>query len=317
MSSEKRRLTILVGVLIVAAIALAVDRFVLSDNGTTASPTTDQTAAPATTSNRPANQSPPKKKHPSRTDSDRGYRPLPLQVLTGKSGIGREPDRNVFVYFIPPPPPPPKVEPPPPPPLVIHSVNPRSVFAKTKDFTLRVLGMDLPEEALVFINGRSLKTTYVNGSELSAIVEKRWIAAPGQLQVEVRNSSGELYSNALYVAVQEPPVPIYKYIGRIDNLVYLQKGSSERLVARLGGTIENRWRVAEIGGDNIVLEDVQLGIPHAIPMEGPIADGRPNFQPDTGFPAPQPGVSPIRSRINSKTALEPQQPEQASEEEEP
>jgi hypothetical protein len=283
MSKERK---ILVALLVVAIGFLAIDKFVLSDD-IGASPPPNSAVTPARATNARNQPNRPSPRQPLTTpDLEQGYRPLPLQALKGGRASSRDSERNVFVYYVPPPPPPPVVPPPPPPPITIYSLDPSSVFAKTKDFTLRVSGQGFPEDAQIFVRGTTpLKTSRASARELNATVEKRLIAAPGQLQVEVKNATGELYSNPLFITINDPPTPPYTYIGRIDNLVYLQKGPSDRLLARLGQTVEDRWRVAQVGSENVVLEDVLLGIPYTIAMEergASVASG----QPVGGFPTP-------------------------------
>jgi hypothetical protein len=314
-----RERKILVTLLAAAVVFLVIDRFVLSDDSSDKPSMTSRTVAPAQAKNLSGSPNRPSPRQPKSApgDPEQGYRPLPLQALRSKSNAGKDPSRNVFVYYVPPPPPP-KVEPPkPPPPLAIHTVNPPSVFAKTKEFTLRVLGVDLPEDAQIFVNGRALKTTRVSGSELSASVEKRMIATPGQLQVEVKNSTGTLYSNALAIMIKESPTPPYKYIGRIDNFVYLLKSQDERLIARLGETVEDRWRVARVTSESVVLEDVPLGIQHPIPMEDRSSNGVGGQPVGMGdFPTPAQRFSP--RRVQNLKGTEQQQPESnPNEEEEP
>jgi hypothetical protein len=175
--------------------------------------------------------------------------------------------------------------------LTVHSVNPLSVFARTKDFALHVFGMDLPEDARIYVSGRPVKTTRVSATEVTATVGKQFIAAPGQLQVEVKNSTGELYSNPLMITVQQPPEPTYKYIGRIDNYVYLRKQSDEPpVVALLGKTLlDNRWRVERAAGDNLMLQDVVLEIPYTIELEANTVastSGNQMMMPMTEYQAP-------------------------------
>lgn len=321
MSREKLS-KILFPILLIVFAGVMVKQFVLSDDSSAKSATAGGTIAapraknPNSATNRP---SPRQQQKSAPTELEQGYRPLPLQVLKARPEVGKEPARNVFVYYVPPPPPPKVEPPPPPPPLIIHSVDPLSVFARTKGFTLRVLGVDLPEDAQIFVNGQPLKTTRVSGSELSTTVDRRMIAMPGQLQVMVKNSTGALYSNQLLINVQEPPAPTYKYIGRIDNLVYLQKEGDERLSARLGEMVEHRWRVTGVTNDNVVLEDVTLGIPYAIAME----DRNPSVasagaQPMGDYPIPVQRFPQRRvQKVTPQGVIQPQPEPNPSEEEEP
>lgn len=291
MSKERK---ILLALLVVAISVLAIDKFVLSDDNPT-DPPPNNAATPARArgpgwgardGGPGAGQTSPRSPTPSPQSPEEGYRPLPLQALKRGRASGQEAERNVFVYYVPPPPPPPVEPPKPPPPITVYSVDPSAVFAKTKDFTLRVLGQSFPDDVQIVVNQRPLKTTRASATELSATVEKRLIANPGQLQVEVKNPTGELYSNPFFITVNDPPPPPYTYIGRIDNVVYLQKGPSDRLLAHLGQTVDDRWRVAQVAGENVVLEDVLLGIPYTIVMEERGGGAPPGGQGVGGFPTP-------------------------------
>jgi len=319
MSKENQK-KILLAVLLLVFVGVLFNQFVRSDES---SPNlvADRAMMPtrAKNGNGVAHRPLPRQERKSATaEPEQGYRPLPLQALRTKLNVGKDAERNVFVYYVPPPPPPPVEPPKPPPPIAIHSVNPSAVFAKTKDFTLQVFGMDFPEDVQIFVNGRALKTTRAGRSELTATVEKQLIAVPGQLRVEVKNSTGALYSNPLNVAINEAPAPPYTYIGRIDNLVYLQKGQDAPLVARLGQTVENRWRVAGITGPNVVLEDVALGIPYTIAMEE-YTSSVAGVQPMGDFsPQNQRFVNQRRiQKVNPQGVAQPQPEPNPSDEEEP
>ncbi|GEM_PF-1064203 len=197
----------------------------------------------------------------------RAYRPLPLQVLESRSSVDGTSARNIFVYYVPPPEPTEPEEPPTPPPLIISAVDPRTVYAGTGDVTITVSGEELPEDVQIFVNGRTLPTTRVNSSQLSAVVDRTMIGTPGQLRVEVKDSTGELYSNVLTINVQAPPKPTYKYIGHIENTAYLVKGKEKPMEAALGHIVEERWRVASVGDDKLVLEDIKIGIEHTLPIQ--------------------------------------------------
>lgn len=269
MSKERKILLIL---LVAALGLLVVDKFVLSGSSTSEPP--KSSVGPARLGmpgSRPSSRSEskvPGDQAANLTALEGGYRPLPLHALKRGRSAASEAERNVFVYYEPPPPPPPVEPPKPPPPITIYSVNPSSVFARTKDFTLRVFGQQFPENAQIVVKGTNwLKTTRVSATELEATVDQRLIATAGQLPIEVKTATGELYSNPLFITVNEPPTPPYTYIGRIDHLVYLQRGPTERLLARLGQTVEERWRVAQVGNDAVVLQDVLLDIPYTIALE--------------------------------------------------
>jgi hypothetical protein len=257
---------IILAVVLVIFVIVVVNQFVLFSDDPVESTTTGELIAPTLAKSSRGGRDPSSRQmdnEQAQVELDPGLRPLSLQALQIKSAFREQPSRNVFRYDVPPPEPP---EPVPPPPLIIDSVDPSLVYAGTKAFTLRVSGRGFPDVAQIFVNGRPLATTHASASVLSVTVEKPLIAAPGQLQVEVKNAAGELYSNTLMVNVQPPPTPPFKYIGRIDNVVFLETGANNRVKARIGETVENQWRVTKVAGENVVLEDMALGIRHTIAL---------------------------------------------------
>ncbi|RMG49829.1 MAG: hypothetical protein D6723_13260 [Acidobacteria bacterium] len=197
----------------------------------------------------------------------RAYRPLPLQALESRSPVDGTSARNIFVYYVPPPEPSEPEAPPVPPPLTISAVQPRTVYAGTGDVTITVSGEELPEEVQIFVNGRALPTTRVNPSQLSAVVDRSMMGTPGQLRVEVKDPTGELYSNVLTIAVEAPPKPTYKYIGHIEDTAYLVKGKERPIEAALGKIVGERWQVARINDEKLVLKDIKIGIEHILPIQ--------------------------------------------------
>lgn len=197
----------------------------------------------------------------------RAYRPLPLQALASRSSVDGTSARNIFVYYVPPPEPSEPETPPVPPPLTISAVQPRTVYAGTGDVTITVSGEELPEEVQIFVNGRALPTTRVNPSQLSAVVDRSMTGMPGQLRVEVKDPTGELYSNVLAIAVEAPPKPTYKYIGHIEDTAYLVKGEERPIEAALGKIVGERWQVARINDEKLVLKDIKIGIEHILPIQ--------------------------------------------------
>jgi hypothetical protein len=269
MSKDKQKVILLGGLVLVFAIVV-VNSFVLTDGGTTA-PTTANTvtnqarrSSPGPTATQRA-----RSQNRSQTDSEpaEGYRPLPLQALDRRRANAQDPRRNLFVYFVPPPPPPKMDPPPPPPPLTITSVRPPSAYAGQDEFTIEVSGVELPNDARIFLNSQPLTTTVESASQLKAVVKKSQVATPGQSGVTVRNQAGNLFSNQLALNVQDAPKPPYRsYVGRIDNLVFLARSDQDRESAFLGDVLDERWRVASVTNDNVTLEDLRIGrgIQHVI-----------------------------------------------------
>jgi hypothetical protein len=265
MSKDKQKL-IFLGVLLVVLVVVVLNNFVLSDSGTGAPATTNNTVGPAQRTSSPSATA-QKAKGRAGTGAEatpaEGYRPLPLDALGRRRSGDLEPDRNLFVYYIPPPPPPPPPRVEPPPPLTITAIHPSMVYAGQKEFTLEISGEQLPEDANIYLNNRPVSTSVESPTKLKALIQKPWIVAPGQQNVTVRTRSG-LYSKTLVLNIQDPPKPNYSYIGRIDNLVFLAKSEQERVPKFLGDLVEDRWRVVEVTDARVMLEDVTLGISHPL-----------------------------------------------------
>jgi hypothetical protein len=151
----------------------------------------------------------------------------------------------------------------------LSSLSPDSVYARTGDFTLRVKGAKMPEDAKIFLNGQEQATQLSDSGELTASVSKSRIASQGKLVVEVKNGRGD-FSNALALNVLEPPAPSYAYVGRIDNLVFLRSGD-DRYAVRVGSLVDekkaNRWRVISATDSNLIVQDVMIGLNHRLDMD--------------------------------------------------
>src|SRR5689334_19553544 len=80
--------------------------------------------------------------------------------------------RNIFAYYEPPPPPV-KVEstptptPTPPPPILLASVSPANVYARTTDFKLEAAGDKFTPAMRIYVDGRELPTSYKGPQQLS------------------------------------------------------------------------------------------------------------------------------------------------------
>jgi hypothetical protein len=197
-----------------------------------------------------------------------------------------EANRNIFAYYEPPPPRP--TQPPPPspvptPPLVANSVSPQSVYARTGDFSLQVMGDKFVPGVNIVIDNRPMQTRYISAQQLATTVSSEMIANPGNRQIVLRNANGSLYSNPVNLMVTPPPVPNYNYVGligkpRANDLAVLQdKNSKELLNVQRGDVVGGRFRVNSISDKDVVLVDTNLKIRHTINFttETANAPGRP------------------------------------------
>ena len=204
-----------------------------------------------------------------------------------------EPRRNIFAYYekvAPPAASTPSPTPTPTPPLMVATVSPSNVYARTGDFTLEVTGDKFAPEVRIVIDNHELPTRYQNLQQLSAVVPATLISTPGQRQVVVRSPDGRLYSNISGFSVTPPPTPNYNYIGIIGTKHYVDvaliqdRGNKELLNVQRGDVLSGRFRVTSISDRELVLTDTTLKIKHTLAMS---ADGEKGPGP---FARPTPKV---------------------------
>jgi hypothetical protein len=201
-----------------------------------------------------------------------------VPVNAGYSPISVPPaKRNIFVYYEPPKPPPvevvvPTPTPTPVPPVLLASLAPANVFARTADFSLEISGDKFTSQLRVVVDNNELATRYVSPQQLTATVPAALIANPGVRQVMLRSADGKLYSNATSLSVAAPPVPNYSYIGIIgtphfvDIAIVQDKANKETLNVQRGDLLGNRFRVTSISEKEVVVVDNNLKIQHKLPI---------------------------------------------------
>jgi hypothetical protein len=209
-----------------------------------------------------------------------------------------EADRNIFAYYVPPPPPVKQVPTPtptPPPPLTVSNVSPASVFARTGDFSLQVMGDKFVPGVRIVIDGRAMATRIISAQQVATTVTADMIANPGNRRIEVRTSDGALYSNVVSLNVTAPPVPNFTYIGLIgkprgnDIAVLQDKNNKELVNVQRGDLVGGRFRLTSISDKELKLIDVNLKIPHTLaftpdtstggrpPVRRPVIDDEPEL----------------------------------------
>jgi hypothetical protein len=217
-----------------------------------------------------------------------------VQNLAAFSPIDYEPSsysapeakRNIFAYYEPLPKPSvapttPPATPEPPPPILLASVSPSNVYARTADFKLEAAGDKFTPDMRIFVDGRELPTTYKSPQQLSTTIGASFISAPGTRQVVVRTPDNRLFSNQLTINVAAPPTPNFTYIGiispqnRVTDTALVQDRSNKNIVsAYRGDVLGGRFRVTSISEKELVLVDTSLKIKHVLPMsEGDKAAG--------------------------------------------
>lgn len=196
--------------------------------------------------------------------------------------------RNIFVYYekpLPVVPPPPSPTPTPTPPVLLASLSPSTVFARTDDFTLEVSGDKFTSQLRVFIENNPLPTRYRGPQQLSVTVPAGLIANPGSRQIVLRNTDGSLYSNPLTLNIAAPPVPNFSYVGiigtprYIDTAILQDKSNREMLNVQRGDLLGGRFRVTSISEKEIVFVDTNLKIRHTIALTSQVDRGGPLQRP--------------------------------------
>ena len=194
--------------------------------------------------------------------------------------------RNIFAYWEPPPKPVaaatvPTPTPEPPPPVLLASVSPANVYARTADFKLELAGDKFTPAMRIYIDGRELPTSYQSPQQLSTTVPAAVIAAPGVRNVSVRTPDNQLFSNPLPINVAAAPTPDsnFTYIGiistqnRVGDIALVQERSNRNVInATRGDVLGGRFRVTSISEKELVMVDTSLKIKHTLKMTE--SDGR-------------------------------------------
>ncbi|HKS09471.1 MAG TPA: IPT/TIG domain-containing protein [Pyrinomonadaceae bacterium] len=203
--------------------------------------------------------------------------------------------RNIFAYYVPPPKPVKVVQEPtptpiPPPPLLLASMSPSNVYARSADFKLEIAGDKFTPATKIYFEGQELKTNYVSPQQLSANVAASMIAAPGQRNIVVRTADNSLYTNAAILNVAAPPVPNFTYVGiispnnRVEDVAIVQDKSKKDIMnVHRGDVLGGRFRVTSISDKELVMMDTTLRIQHKLTM----TEGEKNFNNPLTRPTPQ------------------------------
>ena len=151
----------------------------------------------------------------------------------------------------------------PTPPVLLVSISPPNVYARTGDLPLEVAGDKFTPDVHIYVDGRDLPTKYRSAQQLSATIPATMIAMPGVRQIMVKTPDGRLYSGAIQLSVTSPPVPNYSYVGLIDtktrvSTALLQdKNNKEILNVQRGDVLGGRFRVTSISEKELVLGGYQ------------------------------------------------------------
>lgn len=201
-------------------------------------------------------------------------------VYTPSSYNPPEARRNIFAYWVPPPKAEPVASMPTPtpeatPPVLLASVSPSNVYARTADFKLDVAGDKFTPAMRIYIDVRELPTTYRSPQQLSTTVPASMIANAGVRNVAVRTPDNQLFSNQLPINVAAAPTPDANltYIGiistqnRVGDIALVQERSSRNVInATRGDVLGGRFRVTSISEKELVMVDTTLKIKHTLKM---------------------------------------------------
>lgn len=199
--------------------------------------------------------------------------------------------RNIFAYYEKPvvvatPTPAPTPTPTPTPPILLATVSPPNVFAKTADFNLEVTGDRFTSAMRIFVDGREIPTKYKGPQQMSGTVPAAFIASPGIRQVIVRTPDNAAFSNQIGVSVAPPPTPNFNYVGilgtrqHVDTALLQDKGNKDILSVQRGDVLSGRFRVTSISEKEVVFMDTNLKIKHNLTMtEGERSAGSPMARP--------------------------------------
>lgn len=186
--------------------------------------------------------------------------------------------RNPFEY--PPPPPPPPPIPAKPATIRINTLNPQSVYAKTKGFEVVIRGANLTDDMMIYLSGNPgfSKTVFVSDSEVRASVPENYFTNPGQLsfQVKRRGQEADHFSNTLNLNILTPkdPSATFKMVGQFTDTegkvcAVLSEGDTKPTqIIKLGSTVtpsgnppdSTTWEVISIGKYEVGLKDIKQAI---------------------------------------------------------
>jgi hypothetical protein len=224
----------------------------------------------------------------------RGNDPSIFQAVRYEPLVYNAPEaqRNIFAYYEKPP----EVKvtqqvtptptPTPPPPILLASLSPSNVYARTADFTLELSGDRFTSDVRIYVDQRELPTKFKGPQQLSTTIPASMIANPGPRNIIVQTPNKSAYSNPLSFNVTAPPVPNYSYIGLLSSqtrvdVAYLQdKGSKDVLTVQRGDVMGGRFRVTSISDKEVVFVDTSLKIRHSVARtEGEKTAGSPLMRP--------------------------------------
>ncbi|HEX8184459.1 MAG TPA: IPT/TIG domain-containing protein, partial [Blastocatellia bacterium] len=190
--------------------------------------------------------------------------PLNLSLISSGGANTKIGERgNIFAYYVPPPPPP--VKPPDPPPITLQAVTPASAVAGTpRPVTVTITGQKLPEDPVIFFDGRAKATKRINESQLTTVMEPADYSSARTINVEVKSQSDPVKnnSNTISITISPAPEPQFRYVGRLSEyaLIEISAGNKEYKRLARGGIIQGIWRIDSITDTGIEVTHTQYEI---------------------------------------------------------
>src|SRR5262249_1304378 len=160
----------------------------------------------------------------------------------------------------------------PTPPVLLASVSPINVYARTGDFILEATGNKFTPDLRLTLDGRDLPTRYSGPQQISANVSAALIAVAGTRQIMLRSPDGKSYSKSMTLNVAQPPTPNFNYVGiigthrHVDTAILQDRNSREIVNVQRGDIVGGRFRITSISEKELVLVDTNLKIKHTLPF---------------------------------------------------
>src|SRR6185369_7456512 len=117
---------------------------------------------------------------------------------------------NIFNYWkapykAPPPPPPERI-----PPVKVTGLQPSSVYARLKGFTMKVYGLKFQPDSQVMFGSMPFKTKFISEKELEVEIPTVSLLVPGDRDITVLSKNPEFKdSNPMRFTITPPPTPPY------------------------------------------------------------------------------------------------------------
>jgi hypothetical protein len=162
--------------------------------------------------------------------------------------------------------------------MYLAMVNPQTVYAGSKGFRIEAHGDRFAPETRLYFNQVELPTVFVSEQKLVADIPSHMIAQEGPRQVIAQTPDGKLYSDQTIFNIQAPPKPTFQYVGMIarargnnDTGVFERQGQPGNFSHRLNDVVDKQFRLISISREEAVLEDVNLGFKHKLPISKAVA----------------------------------------------